>query len=67
MEVDQVSDHKSDIFHHWMAAHACLKDEFTEEGEKYYNLMRWLISKIFNKKQRFTSNRQEMEKGSNLN
>ena len=26
---------------HWMAAHARLKNEFTED-EKYHNLMRWL-------------------------
>ena len=25
-----------------MAAHACMKNEFTED-EKYHNLMRWLI------------------------
>ena len=29
---------KSDIYPHWMAAHARLKNEFTE-GEKYHNLM----------------------------
>ena len=27
--------------HHWMAAHVCLKNEFTED-EKYHNLMKWL-------------------------
>ena len=32
---------KSDIKPHWMAAHARLKNEFTED-EKYHNLMRWL-------------------------
>ena len=32
-----------------MAAHACLKNEFTED-EKYHNLMRWLIY-ILQKKQ----------------
>ena len=36
-------DQKSDIQPHWMAAHACLKNEFTE-NEKYHNLIRWLIS-----------------------
>ena len=30
------------IWPHWMAAHACLKNEFTED-EKCHNLMRWLI------------------------
>ena len=28
---------------HWMAVHAHLKNEFTED-EKYHNLMRWLIN-----------------------
>ena len=37
----EVSDQKSDILPHWMAAHACLKNEFTED-EKYHNLMSWL-------------------------
>ena len=27
---------------HWMAAHACLKNEFTED-EKCHNLMSWLL------------------------
>ena len=31
---------------HWMAAHAPLKNEFTED-EKYHNLMRWLIYEIW--------------------
>ena len=39
---DEGSDQKSDILPHWMAAHARLKNEFTED-EKYHNLMRWLI------------------------
>ena len=42
MEVDEGSDQKSDIWSHWKAAHARLKNEFTED-EKYHNLMRWLI------------------------
>ena len=42
MKVDKGSDQKSDILPNWMAAHACLKNEFTED-EKYYNLMSWLI------------------------
>ena len=41
MEVDEGSDQKSDILSHWMAAHACLKNDFMED-EKYHNLMRWL-------------------------
>ena len=36
------SKRRSDIQPHWMAVHACLKCEFTED-EKYHNLMRWLI------------------------
>ena len=31
---------------HWMAAHAHLKNEFTED-EKYHNLMRWFRSLLF--------------------
>ena len=42
MEVDEGSDQKSDIKPHWMAAHARLKTEFTED-EKCHNLMSWLI------------------------
>ena len=38
MEVDEGFDKKSDILSHWMAAHARLKNEFTED-EKYHNLM----------------------------
>ena len=30
MEVDKGSDQKSDIYPHWMAGHAHLKNEFTE-------------------------------------
>ena len=41
MEVDEESDKKSDIKLHWMAAHARLKNAFTEDGQ-YHNLMRWL-------------------------
>ena len=39
MEVVEWSNQKSVI---WMAAHARLKNEFTED-EKYHNLMTWLI------------------------
>ena len=42
MEEDEGTDQNSDISHHWMAAHACLKNDFTED-EKYLNLMSWLI------------------------
>ena len=35
-------DQKSDIYPNWMAAHARLKNEFTED-EKYHTLMSWLI------------------------
>ena len=42
MEVDEGSDQKSGVYPHWMAAHARLKNEFTE-GEKCHNLMSWLI------------------------
>ena len=41
MEVDKGSDQKSDIQPHWMAAHARLKNEFTE-NEKCHYLMTWL-------------------------
>ena len=41
MEVDEGSDQKSDIKPNWMAAHVCLKNEFTED-EKYQNLITWL-------------------------
>ena len=37
MEVDKQSDEKSDIKAHWMAAHACLNNDFKED-EKYHNL-----------------------------
>ena len=33
--------HKSDIYPHWMAAHASLKNDFTED-KNYHNLMTWL-------------------------
>ena len=42
MEVDEGSDKKSDIYAHWMAAHARLNNEFTED-KKCHNLMTWLI------------------------
>ena len=42
MEVDEGSDQKSDIYPRWIAAHAHLKNEFTED-EKCHYLMRWLI------------------------
>ena len=45
MEVDEGSDQKSDIWPHWMTAHARLKNEFTED-EKCHNLMSWLKSCI---------------------
>ena len=41
MEVDKGYDQTSDIHPHWMAAHARLKNESTED-EKYHNLMSWL-------------------------
>ena len=41
MEVDKDSDQKSDVLCQWIAAHACLKIEFTE-GDKCHNLMRGL-------------------------
>ena len=44
IEADEESDLKSDIYPHWMAVHACLKEEFRED-EKYHNLMTWLIWK----------------------
>ena len=43
MEVDEGSDQNSDIYSHWTAAHARLKNEFTED-EKCHNLMSWLVS-----------------------
>ena len=43
MEVDEGAYEKSDILHHWIAAHAHLKNEFTED-EKYHNPMTWLIA-----------------------
>ena len=45
MEVDEGSDQKSDIQPHWMAVHARLKNEFTED-EKCHNLKRWLKIRI---------------------
>ena len=38
MEVDEGYDRKSDIFPHWITAHALLKNEFTED-EKNHNLI----------------------------
>ena len=40
MEVYEGSDKKTDLRPQWMAAHACLKNEFTED-EKYDNLTSW--------------------------
>ena len=45
MEADKGSDQKSDIYPHWMAVPAHLKNEFTEE-EKFHNLMWWLNYKV---------------------
>ena len=45
IEVDEGSDQKSDTSPHWMAAHAHLKNEITED-EKCHNLMRWLRCSI---------------------
>ena len=45
MKVDEGSDQKSDIYRHWMAEHASLKNEFMED-EKYHHLMTWLIYQI---------------------
>ena len=42
MEVKKRSDQKSEINRLGMAAHVCLKKEFTED-EKCHNLMTWLI------------------------
>ena len=42
MEVNKGSDQKSDIYPSWIAAHARLKNEFTED-EKYHYLMSWFI------------------------
>ena len=50
MEVDDGSDQKSDILPHWMAAHARLEKELTED-EKYNNLMRWLIFEMTHRKE----------------
>ena len=41
MEVDEGSDKNQISIPHWMAAHARLKNEFTED-EKSHNLMIWL-------------------------
>ena len=46
MEVDKGSDQKWDVWPLWMAAHARLKNEFTED-EKYHNLM---MAHLFNYK-----------------
>ena len=46
MEVDEGSNKKSDICPHWMAAHARLKNEFTEYV-KCHNLMSWLKFLLF--------------------
>ena len=47
MEVDEGSDQKSDIKPHWMAAHAYLRNEFTED-KKCQNLIIWLTLYMFN-------------------
>ena len=41
MEAEEGSDQKPDILPHCLAAHACLKNDFAEDG-KSHNLMRWL-------------------------
>ena len=52
MEVDEESDKKSDIWPHWMAAHECLKNEFTEDKRAIISWTgsigrrRWLISHL---------------------
>ena len=45
MKIDEGSDQTSDIWPHWMASHARLKNEFTEDN-KYHNLMTWLIHRV---------------------
>ena len=45
MEVDEGCDQKIRHLAPWMAAHACLKNEFTED-EKCHNLMSWLIFRL---------------------
>ena len=45
IEVDEGSNQNSDIYRHWMAVHARLKEEFMED-EKCHNLMRWLILEL---------------------
>ena len=42
MKVNERSDQKSDILPHYMAAHARLKNEFTED-KKYHNPMTWRL------------------------
>ena len=49
MKVDKGSDQKADIQPHWMAVHAYLKNEFTED-KKCQNLMSWLIYHFQNRK-----------------
>ena len=46
MEVDEESDQESDILPDWMAAHAQLKNEFTED-EKYHLIISWHGSNAF--------------------
>ena len=43
MEIDEGSNQNSDVQPHWMAVHACLKNEFMED-KKCHKLMSWLIS-----------------------
>ena len=47
MEVVEGSDQISDVYPHWMAVHALLKNEYTED-EKYHNLMSWLKLSLLN-------------------
>ena len=46
MEVDEGSDQKSDVWPQSIAAHAYLKNEFTE-GDKCQNLMSRLINYLY--------------------
>ena len=46
MEVGEGFNQKSDIYPHWMAVHARLNNEFTED-EKCHNLMSWLSNSYF--------------------
>ena len=46
MEVDELSDQRSDIQPHWMAAHLHLKNEFMED-KKYHNFLSWVFQLSF--------------------